>query len=107
MKNLIKKIASLLIICLCFSSGIFAQNTKTIWLDDLPIKSFSEGIPSVSAKTNAGGDSIRMNGKLFKHGIGVSSTSVLSFFLDGHATKFTAIVGVDDKGVKDLPLNFM
>jgi len=106
MKNLIKKIASLLIICLCFSSGIFAQNTKTIWLDDLPIKSFSEGIPSVSAKTNAGGDSIRMNGKLYKHGIGVSSTSVLSFFLDGHATEFTAIVGVDDKGVKDLPLKF-
>lgn len=101
-----KKTATFLIVCLCFSSGIFAQKAKTIWLDDLPIKSFSEGIPSVSAKTNAGGDSIRMNGKLFKHGIGVSSTSVLSFFLDGHATEFSAIVGVDDKGVKDLPLKF-
>ncbi len=101
-----KKIASLLIACVCFSSGILAQNSKIVWLDDLTIKSFSEGIPSVSAKTNAGGDSIRMNGKLFKHGIGVSSTSVLSFFLDGHATEFSAIVGVDDKGVKDLPLKF-
>ncbi len=95
----------LLISCICQIS-LFAQKPKAIWLDDLPIKSFSEGIPSVSAKTNAGGDSIRMNGKLFKHGIGVSSTSVLSFFLDGHATEFSAIVGVDDKGVKDLPLKF-
>lgn len=95
----------ILISCFCQIS-LFAQKPKVIWLDDLPIKSFSEGIPSVLAKTNAGGDSIRMNGKLFKHGIGVSSTSVLSFFLDGHATEFSAIVGVDDKGVKDLPLKF-
>lgn len=95
----------LLISCL-YQISLFAQKPQVIWLDDLPIKSFSEGIPSVLAKTNAGGDSIRMNGKLFKHGIGVSSTSVLSFFLDGHATEFSAIVGVDDKGVKDLPLKF-
>jgi alpha-galactosidase len=95
----------LLISCL-YQISLFAQKPKAIWLDDLPIKSYSEGIPSVLAKTNAGGDSIRMNGKLFKHGIGVSSTSVLSFFLDGHATEFSAVVGVDDKGVKDLPLKF-
>jgi alpha-galactosidase len=95
----------LLISCLC-QTNLLAQKPKAIWLDDLPIKSFSEGIPSVSAKTNAGGDSIRMNGKFFRHGIGVSSTSVLSFFLDGHATEFSAVVGVDDKGVKDLPLKF-
>jgi len=95
----------LLISCL-YQISLLAQKPKAIWLDDLPIKSYSEGIPSVLAKTNAGGDSIRMNGKLFKHGIGVSSTSVLSFFLDGHATEFSAVVGVDDKGVKDLPLKF-
>ncbi len=83
----------------------FAQ-TKSIWLDDLKIKSFSEGIPAVLGKTNAGGDSMKINGKLYKHGVGVSSTSVLSFFLDGHATEFSAMVGVDDKGVKDLPLKF-
>lgn len=101
-----KKTTSFLIVWICLSQVIFAQNSKTIWLDDLMIKSFSEGIPSVSAKTNAGGDSIRMNGKLFKHGVGVSSTSVLSFYLDAHATEFSAVVGVDDKGVKDLPLKF-
>jgi len=101
MKNLL-----FLIIILLVSLNTYSQKTKSIWLDNLKIKSFSEGIPAVLGKTNAGGDSIRMNGKLYKHGVGVSSTSVLSFFLDGHATEFSAIVGVDDKGVKDLPLKF-
>ncbi|GAB2612528.1 NPCBM/NEW2 domain-containing protein [Emticicia sediminis] len=100
------KIYPLFLLCFCLNISSFAQTNKQIWLDDLGIKSFSEGIPAVLPKTNAGGDSIRMNGKYFKHGVGVSSTSVLSFFLDGHATEFSAIVGVDDKGVKDLPLKF-
>lgn len=100
------KINPLFLLCFCLNISSFAQKNKQIWLDDLGIKSFSEGIPAVLPKTNAGGDSIRMNGKYFKHGVGVSSTSVLSFFLDGHATEFSAIVGVDDKGVKDLPLKF-
>lgn len=100
------KIYPLFLLYFCLNINSFAQKNKQIWLDDLGIKSFSEGIPAVLPKTNAGGDSIRMNGKYFKHGVGVSSTSVLSFFLDGHATEFSAIVGVDDKGVKDLPLKF-
>lgn len=100
------KIYPLFLLCFCVIISSFAQKNKQIWLDDLGIKSFSEGIPAVLPKTNAGGDSIRMNGKYFKHGVGVSSTSVLSFFLDGHAAEFSAIVGVDDKGVKDLPLKF-
>jgi alpha-galactosidase len=101
-----KRLSLILLISYFYSTNLSAQKPQVIWLDDLTIKSFSEGIPSVSAKTNAGGDSIRMNGKLFKRGIGVSSTSVLSFYLDAHATEFSAIVGVDDKGVKDLPLKF-
>ncbi|WP_064197912.1 MULTISPECIES: NPCBM/NEW2 domain-containing protein [Emticicia] len=100
------KIYPLFLLCFCVIISSFAQKNKQIWLDDLGIKSFSEGIPAVLPKTNAGGDSIRMNGKYFKHGVGVSSTSVLSFFLDGHAAEFSAIIGVDDKGVKDLPLKF-
>lgn len=83
-----------------------SAQTKSLWLDDLKIKSFSEGIPAVLGKTNAAGDSIKMKGKYFGRGVGVNSTSVLSFFLDGHATEFSALVGVDDKGVKDLPHQF-
>lgn len=101
------KILKLLVaLILCATATAFAQKTNTVWLDDLSIKSFSEAIPSVSAKTNAGGDTIRMKGKSFKRGVGVNSTSVLPFFLDGHATEFSAVVGVDDSGRKDLTHRF-
>lgn len=58
---------------------VHAQSIKQIWLDELPVKSFSEGIPGILAKTNQGGDSIRMAGKNYTHGIGVASTSIISF----------------------------
>ncbi|GAB3508652.1 NPCBM/NEW2 domain-containing protein [Emticicia fontis] len=101
-----KKIAAkLFVFTLLFTSAI-AQSTKSVWLDDLPIKSFSEGIPAVLPKTNAAGDSIKINGLYYVHGVGVNSTSVLSFYLNGNATEFSAMVGVDDRGVKDLSHKF-
>ncbi|HVT84948.1 MAG TPA: NPCBM/NEW2 domain-containing protein [Chitinophagaceae bacterium] len=78
--------------------GCKAQQEKSIWMDDLDIRTFSEGIPSISAKTNAGGDSLKINGIYFKRGIGTQSLSVLSFSLDGNAKQFTAQVGADDAG---------
>ncbi|WP_138989654.1 NPCBM/NEW2 domain-containing protein [Larkinella sp. C7] len=89
-----------------FGAATNAQKTSAIWLDDLPIKSFSEGIPAVLPKTTAAGDSIVMHGTYFKRGVGVNATSILAFFLDGKATEFTATVGVDDKGVKELSHTF-
>ncbi len=99
-------IVKLLIIGLCSTTTLFAQKTNTVWLDDLGIKTFSEGIPSVSAKTTAGGEAMQMKGISFNRGVGVNSTSVLVFYLNGNATEFSAIVGVDDKGVKDLVHHF-
>ena len=87
-------------------STLSAQETRPIWLDDLPIKSFSEGIPAVLGKTNAAGDPLRIAGTTYPHGVGVNSTSILAFFLDGHAQSFSALVGVDDLGNKDLPHKF-
>ena len=102
-----KTIFYFLSLALFFAMNIAkAQKNNIVWLDDLTIKSFSEGIPSVSAKLNAGNDSMRMHGMIFKRGVGVNSTSVLSFYLDGHATEFSAVVGVDDKGMKNLPHRF-
>ena len=71
-------------------SILSAQNTRPIWLDDLPIKSFSEGIPAVLGKTNAAGDPLRIAGTTYPHGVGVNSTSILAFFLDGQAQSFSA-----------------
>lgn len=57
-----------------------SQKTKAIWLDDLTIKSFSEGIPAVLGKTNAGGDSMLINGNYFNRGVGVNGVGILAFF---------------------------
>ena len=96
----------LILICCGVQVSLPAQKTQAIWLDDLPIKSFSEGIPAVLPKTTAAGDSMLINGRYFKHGVGVNATSILAFFLEGKAIEFSALVGVDDKGNKDLPHTF-
>ena len=82
------------------------QKTTALWLDDLPIKSFSEGIPAVLGRTNAAGDTMRMNGVSYFKGVGVNSTSILAFYLKGQAKGFSARVGVDDKGNKVLSHTF-
>jgi len=83
-----------------------AQNTSTIYLDDLDVKKYSEGIQSVVTKTNMRGDSMLINRKHYKHGIGVESTSVIPFYLKGQATSFSCTIGADDKANKFIPLTF-
>ncbi|GAB4021514.1 NPCBM/NEW2 domain-containing protein [Spirosoma migulaei] len=101
------KLRGLLFALICgIGAKTYAQKTTAIWLDDLTIKSFSEGIPAVLGKTNAAGDSMLMNRQYFNHGVGVNATSILAFYLDGKAAGFTALVGVDDKGNKELPHTF-
>ncbi len=99
-----KKIVVLLL--LAFSIGSSFGQSKSVWLDDLTIQSFSEGIPSVQAKKSGGGDSIRLAGKYFERGIGVHSMSVLSFLLNGKAEQFSATVGADDKANKNMYVQF-
>ncbi|WP_428662309.1 NPCBM/NEW2 domain-containing protein [Runella sp.] len=97
------------LISFCLSvvcATVHAQKTKPVRLDDLTIKSFSEGIPAVLGKTNAGGDSMLINGKYFNHGVGVNGVGILAFFLDGKATEFSALAGIDDKGNRELPHTF-
>ncbi len=90
----------------CLTTAAQAQKTTKIWLDDLTIKSFSEGIPAVLPKTTAVGDSMMISGTYFNRGVGVNATSILAFYLDAKATEFSALVGVDDTGNKDLPHTF-
>lgn len=89
----------------CFFIGtnlVYAQQNNVVWMDDLSIRTFSEGIPAVLAKTSGSGDAIRMKGTSYSRGVGVNSTSVLTFLLNGNALEFSAVVGVDDMGMKDL-----
>ncbi len=99
------KLLSILLLSLFITSG-YAQSIHEIWLDDLVIQKYSEGIPGISAKKNGGGETMMMVKKTYQRGIGVQSTSVLSFLLNGNATEFTASVGVDDMGNKILKHQF-
>lgn len=97
---------SILLILFLGITNLHAQNTSTIWLDDLDIKKYSEGIQGVVTKTNMRGDSMLINRKYYKHGIGVESTSVIPFYIKGQATSFSCTIGADDKANRLIPLTF-
>lgn len=105
-----KQIAVLFLLSFaCFLMGtdlVYGQKTNAVWMDDLNIRTFSEGIPAVLAKTSGSGEAISIKGTRYSRGVGVNSTSVLSFLLNGNALEFSAVVGVDDNGVKNLPHRF-
>ena len=101
MKNFVSELV--LVIFFAFTA---CQQAKTVWLDDLKIRTFSDGIPSVAAKTTASGDTMQIAGNQFFRGVGVQTISALSFQLNGEAKKFTAEVGVDDSGNSDIPVQF-
>lgn len=82
------------------------QRTQTVWLDDLPIQSFSEGIRPVIAKAGYAKDKLRINGKVYSRGLGAITPCVLAFALDGNAKHFSAEVGADNLGNKEIPLKF-
>lgn len=101
-----KGMVVLQVLIACTASGFSAEKNSIVWLDDLTIKSFSEGVPAVLPKKCASGDSILLGGKYFERGVGVQSLSVLSFSLEGNARRFTATIGADDKGNREVPVSF-
>ena len=86
--------------------GACRQRTQTVWLDDLPIQTFSEGIRPVITKAGYSKDTLRINGKAYSRGLGAITPCVLAFALDGKAKHFSAKVGADDLGNKDIHLKF-
>ncbi|WP_097127083.1 NPCBM/NEW2 domain-containing protein [Spirosoma fluviale] len=91
---------------LTLTLGAQAQKTTTVWLDDLPIQTFSEGLRPVKAKHNYSDDTLRINGTRYVRGLGAQSPCVLAFDLGKKATRFSALIAADDLGNKDIPLTF-
>ncbi|MBI1343323.1 MAG: alpha-galactosidase [Terrimonas sp.] len=91
---------------LCLFQNTEAQSLKKIWVDDLPVQEFSSSIRPVQAKTNYTHDSILIGRVYYPRGIGAQSVCILSLQLDRHATRFSAMVGADDKGNTDIPIRF-
>jgi len=82
------------------------EKVTTVWVDDLTLESFSEGIRPVKAKTNYKTNPISIGGIQYERGFGSITTSVFSFYVNGNAKRFTAEVGADDEGRKDTPIKF-
>ncbi len=88
------------------SPSLHGKPDSLLWLDDLPIQAFSEGIRPVKAKANYQDLPMKINGQAFSRGIGLQSVSVLTFFLEKKAERFQAIIGADDMGNPNIPITF-
>ena len=100
-------ISKLLTFLTCwFVLGSCAEKVSTVWVDDLSMVSFSEGIRPVKVKGSYTSDTIRIGGVRFNRGFGSITTAVFAFNLEGNARRFTAEVGADDKANKDIPIKF-
>lgn len=86
--------------------GGCTEDTSTVWLDDLEIKSFAQGIRPVKPSVNYRSRPIQINGKVYERGVGVITTSVLQFSLEGRALRFRTAVGPDDAGNAEIPVSF-
>jgi alpha-galactosidase len=101
-----KKFAISILLLITIVNGSFSQASRQIYLDELPIPTFSEGIPSVNQKTNGAGEPMQLGKINYEHGLGIHSTGVLYFLMDGNAIDFTAMVGADDKANKAIVTKF-
>lgn len=82
------------------------EKVTEVWLDELDLVSYSEGIRPVKLNTSYLSDTLQIGGVSYKRGFGSITIAVFSFDLNGNARRFVAEVGADDRGNKELPVNF-
>lgn len=76
------------------ASQLYAQ---TVWLDELDLSAATQGYGVPSKNKSIDGKTLTIAGKTFERGFGSHSESSLTILLDGKATQFTALVGIDDE----------
>ncbi len=74
-----------------------AAPARTVWLDTLDLSAVSQGYGEPRAAKSVDGGPLTLAGKTYLHGIGTHAASEFNIDLKGAATKFTAVVGVDDE----------
>jgi alpha-galactosidase len=100
----VSKLITLLTCWMIF--GSCSEKVSVVWLDDLNMVMYSEGIRPVKAKTNYLSEPITIGGVHYNRGFGSITTAVFPFYLDGNARRFTAEVGADDRANKDIHIKF-
>jgi alpha-galactosidase len=102
-----REMAKLIILFTCLIIfGSCSEKVSVVWIDDLNMVMFSEGIRPVKVKGNYVSDTIRIGGVRYIRGFGSITTAVFPFNLNGNARRFTAEVGADDRANKDIPIKF-
>lgn len=83
------------LLLICF--GLNAQNT--IRLDQLNLSNATTGWGTIKKNLSIDGNPLKINGTTYSYGVGTHSASQINLFLYGTASRFQAIVGVDDETV--------
>lgn len=74
-----------------------ALRAQTVWLDELDLSVATQGYGMPGKKKSVEGKPITIAGKTFERGFGTHAESSLFIQLDGKASSFTAMVGIDDE----------
>ena len=101
-----KKLRGIILLACWIAVGSCSVKTTDVWVDDLNMVSFSEGIRPVKVKGNYLSDTITIGGVHYNRGFGSITTAVFPFSLNGNGRRFTAEVGADDRANKDIPMKF-
>ncbi len=94
------KIKAKWIVLLIILSGLIGfsrLNAQTIWLDELDLSAATQGYGVPMKNKSLDGNSITIAGKTFERGFSTHAVSSLMILLEGKATLFTALVGIDDE----------
>ena len=70
---------------------------QTVWLDQLDLSQGTQGYGLPGKNQTVDGKKLTINGVSFDRGFGTHAESVLFIKLNGQATSFTAMVGIDDE----------
>jgi alpha-galactosidase len=78
----------------------------SIWVDSLDLKNAVQGFGETRAGVSIEGNKLTLGGIVYPHGIGTHAVGRLIINLHGAATKFEALVGVDDERKGKGSVNF-
>ena len=74
-----------------------AQPTYSVWLETLDLRKVEQERGRAQAAKSVDGNAIKIGGVEFPHGIGTHARSRWRIGLNGAATQFSAMVGIDDE----------
>ena len=70
---------------------------NAIWLDSLNLSKANQDYGKIQAGHAESGGPIKLNDQTYPHGIGTHANGDISMNLHGEATRFQAVVGIDDE----------